>query len=173
MLVLDENRLMGINQEHFDFLERFMKRDRNHPSVVLWSLGNEEWAIESNIKGARVGATMQAFAQRFDSSRALTAAISGGWDNGTGMVTQVMGYNYILQGDIDEHHKKFPWRRESVREKATREVREAFMFRTIQRLTWLPRLAKMSAPKPGGSFILPVLFCPDSSIGPVSIIGVK
>jgi len=109
MLVLDENRLMGINQEHFDCLERFMKRDRNHPSVVLWSLGNEEWGIESNIKGARVGATMQAFAQRFDSSRAFTAAISGGWDNGTGMVLQVMGYNYIVQGDIDEHHKKFPW----------------------------------------------------------------
>ena len=109
ILVLDENRLMGINEEHFDCLERFMKRDRNHPSVVLWSLGNEEWGIESNIKGARVGTTMQAFAERFDSSRAFTAAISGGWDNGTGMVTQVMGYNYILQGDIDEHHKKFPW----------------------------------------------------------------
>ena len=109
MLVLDENRLMGINQEHLDCLERFMKRDRNHPSVVLWSLGNEEWAIESNIKGARVGTTMQAFAQRLDSSRAFTAAISGGWDDGTGMVMQVMGYNYIVQGDIDEHHKKFPW----------------------------------------------------------------
>ena len=108
MLVLDENRLMGINQEHFDCLERFMKRDRNHPSVVLWSLGNEEWGIESHIKGARVGTTMQAFAQRLDSSRAITAAISGGWDNGIGMVMQVMGYNYILQGDIDEHHKKFP-----------------------------------------------------------------
>ncbi|MGA9408471.1 MAG: beta-galactosidase GalA [Bacteroidota bacterium] len=109
MLVLDENRLMGINQEHLDCLERFMKRDRNHPSVVLWSLGNEEWAIEGNIKGARVGTTMQAFAQRLDSSRAFTAAISGGWDDGTGMVMQVMGYNYIVQGDIDEHHKKFPW----------------------------------------------------------------
>jgi beta-galactosidase len=109
MLVLDENRLMGVNEEHLDCLERFMKRDRNHPSVVLWSLGNEEWAIESNIKGARVGTTMQAFAQGIDSSRAFTAAISGGWDNGTGMVTQVMGYNYLLQGDIDEHHKKFPW----------------------------------------------------------------
>ena len=111
MLVLDENRLMGTNREHLDCLERFMKRDRNHPSVVLWSLGNEEWAIESNIKGARVGATMQAFAQRLDSSRAVTTAISGGWDSGTGMITQVMGYNYILHGDatIDGHHKKFPW----------------------------------------------------------------
>lgn len=109
MLVLDENRLMGINKEHFDLLERFMVRDRNHPSVILWSLGNEEWAIESNEKGARITKTMQEFAQKIDSSRAFTVAISGGWDNGSGKMAQVMGYNYIVQGNIDEHHKKFPW----------------------------------------------------------------
>lgn len=109
MLVLNENRLMGSNNEHLNLLERFMKRDRNHPSVVLWSLGNEEWAIEGNIKGARIAQTMQNFAQKLDSSRAFTAACSGGWDNGIGMVTQVMGYNYIVQGNIDQHHAKFPW----------------------------------------------------------------
>jgi len=109
MLVLDENRLMGINQEHFDLMERFMVRDRNHPSVVLWSVGNEEWAIESNEKGARITKTMQEFAQKIDSSRAFTVAISGGWENGSGKTTQVMGYNYIVQGNIDEHHKNFPW----------------------------------------------------------------
>jgi len=108
MLILDENRLIGINQEHFDLLERFMVRDRNHPCVILWSLGNEEWAIESNEKGARITKTMQEFAQKIDSSRAFTVAVSGGWDNGSGMTAQVMGYNYIVQGNIDEHHKKFP-----------------------------------------------------------------
>jgi beta-galactosidase len=109
MLVLDENRLMGINDEHLSCLERLMKRDRNHPSVILWSLGNEEWAIEGNIKGARIASTMQAFAQRLDSSRAVTAASSGGWDGGIGTVVEVMGYNYMVQGDIDAHHAKFPW----------------------------------------------------------------
>lgn len=109
MLVMDENRLMGINKEHFDLLERFMVRDRNHPSVVIWSVGNEEWAIESNEKGARITKTMQEFAQKIDSSRAFTVAISGGWENGSGKTTQVMGYNYIVQGNIDEHHKNFPW----------------------------------------------------------------
>jgi beta-galactosidase len=109
MLVLDENRLMGCNAEHFDCLERLMKRDRNHPSVILWSLGNEEWAIEGSIKGARITETMQNFAKRLDASRAFTVAVSGGWDTGTGMVAQVMGYNYIVQGDIDAHHAKFPW----------------------------------------------------------------
>ena len=109
MLVMDENRLMGINKEHFDLLERFMVRDRNHPSVIIWSLGNEEWAIESNEKGARITKTMQDFAQKIDSSRAFTVAVSGGWENGSGKTAQVMGYNYIVQGNIDEHHKNFPW----------------------------------------------------------------
>jgi len=108
MLVLDENRLMGINREHFDLLERFMVRDRNHPSVILWSLGNEEWAIEGNEKGVWITKTMQEFAQKIDSSRAFTVAVSGGWDNGSGKIAQVMGYNYIVQGNIDEHHTKFP-----------------------------------------------------------------
>jgi beta-galactosidase len=109
MLVIDENRLMGSNQEHLEMLRQMMLRDRNHPSVILWSLGNEEWAIESNIKGARISTTMQNFAQQLDSSRALTVAVSGGWDDGSGAAVQVMGYNYIVQGDIDVHHAKFPW----------------------------------------------------------------
>jgi len=108
MLVIDENRLMGINEEHLDMLSSMMKRDRNHPGVILWSLGNEEWTIEGNVKGARITTTMQNYAQKLDSTRAFTVAVSGGWDNGTGMVLQVMGYNYIVQGDIDVHHLKFP-----------------------------------------------------------------
>jgi beta-galactosidase len=109
MLVLDENRLMGSNEEHFNCLERLIKRDRNHPCVILWSFGNEEWAIETNVKGARITASMQAFAQKLDSSRAFTVALSGGWDNGSGMIPQVIGYNYIGHGNIDEHHAQFPW----------------------------------------------------------------
>jgi beta-galactosidase len=109
MLVLDENRLMGINEEHFRNLEGFIKRDRNHPCVFLWSMGNEEWHIEGDIRGARMAGSMQRFAQRLDSSRAFTIACSGGWDTGIGMITEVMGYNYLSHGDIDAHHIKFPW----------------------------------------------------------------
>lgn len=109
MLVINENRLTGSNQYHFNQLESFMKRDRNHPSNVLWSLGNEEWAVEGNEKGVNITQSMQKFANKLDTTRAFTTAISGGWDNGTGKVVEVMGYNYIDHGDIDEHHKKFPW----------------------------------------------------------------
>lgn len=109
MLVLDENRLMGINQEHLHYLQEMILRDRNHPSVILWSLGNEEWGIECNEKGPRIGITMQDFGSRLDTTRPFTTACSGCWDTGTGTILQVMGYNYIKHGNIDEHHRQFPW----------------------------------------------------------------
>jgi beta-galactosidase len=108
MLVLVENRLMGSNQEHFDLLKRMIVQDRNHPSVILWSMGNEEWAIEGNVTGNRIAASMQAFAQNLDPSRRITTAISGGWGVGISSAIDVMGFNYLTHGNIDDQHKKFP-----------------------------------------------------------------
>jgi beta-galactosidase len=107
MLVIDETRLMGSNAFHLDAVARMIRRDRNHPSVILWSLGNEEWAIEGNITGARIAATMQAFAKRLDPTRLTTVAISGGW-GGISTVIDVAGVNYIKQGDPDKQHAEFP-----------------------------------------------------------------
>jgi beta-galactosidase len=109
MLVIDENRLMGTSEMHLDYLRRMIERDRNHPSVILWSIGNEEWAIEGSGRGADIAQTMQAFAKSVDPTRPINAAISGGWDNGIATVIEVMGYNYLHHGDTDKHHEKFPW----------------------------------------------------------------
>lgn len=108
ILVLDENRLMGSSPEHLQQLERLILRDRNHPCIIAWSLGNEEWAIEGNVKGERITATMQAFAQRLDPTRCITVASSGGWGSGVSRPIEAMGFNYLVQGDIDDFHKKFP-----------------------------------------------------------------
>ena len=107
VVVIDENRLMGSGPAQLNQLERLIRRDRNHPSVILWSIGNEEWAIEGNIKGARIAATMQAFARRIDPSRRVVAAISGGW-GGISTTIDVVGYNYINQSDPDDQHARFP-----------------------------------------------------------------
>jgi beta-galactosidase len=107
MLVIDENRLMGSNPFHLRQVEEMILRDRNHPAVILWSLGNEEWGIESNIKGARITASMQAFAQRLDPTRPTTVAISGGW-GGTSSVIDVAGVNYIKQANVDKQHADYP-----------------------------------------------------------------
>ncbi|MCA1745844.1 MAG: beta galactosidase jelly roll domain-containing protein, partial [Bacteroidales bacterium] len=69
MLILNENRLMGTTDEILDHLRRLMVRDRNHPSVVLWSIGNEEWQIEGNERGAKMAKYMQAYAKKYDTTR--------------------------------------------------------------------------------------------------------
>lgn len=108
MLVIDENRLMGTTDQHRKELERMIVRDRNHPSIILWSLGNEEWAMEGTDRGARIVSTMQDYARHLDSTRLYTAAVSGGWGKGISTVLDVMGYNYFSHGNTDEQHKTFP-----------------------------------------------------------------
>ena len=108
MMVIDENRLMGSNTEHLDLLKRMIMRDRNHPSVFVWSIGNEEWAIEGNITGERVASTMQALVQKIDPTRRVTYAHSGWGEHGISTVQDVMGFNYIFNGDIDKQHERFP-----------------------------------------------------------------
>ena len=107
MLVIDENRLMGTNEEHFNLLKRMIYRDRNHPSVFIWSIGNEEWAIEATVTGARIASTMQAFVQRLDPTRRVIYPNSG-WGQGISEVIDVMGFNYTFNGDIDRQHAAFP-----------------------------------------------------------------
>ena len=108
ILVIQENRLMGINDLHLKAVEHMIKRDRNHPSIIIWSLGNEEWGIEGNIKGARIATTMQNFARKLDPSRINTAAISGGW-GGISATIGAAGVNYIKQANTDQQHKDYPW----------------------------------------------------------------
>ncbi len=108
MLVIDENRLMGVSLTHFDEMKAMMLRDRNHPSIISWSIGNEEWGIEGNQLGAKIASTLQAYVKSIDTTRAITAAISGGWQKGISNVIDVMGVNYIGQINTDEHHAEFP-----------------------------------------------------------------
>ncbi|MGZ3754902.1 MAG: beta-galactosidase GalA [Mucilaginibacter sp.] len=108
MLVIDENRLMGVAATELNYLKRMIIRDRNHPSIISWSIGNEEWSIEGNIQGARIAATMQTFAKSIDSTRYITAAISGGIGSGISTVIDLLGYNYVATKNTDEQHQKYP-----------------------------------------------------------------
>lgn len=107
-LVIEENRLMGIGDEHMRLLERMIRRDRNHPSIILWSVGNEEWGIEGNDRGARIARTMCDRCRLFDPSRLATAATAGGVRLPEGL--DVVGYNYLVQNPIDDMHALYPQR---------------------------------------------------------------
>lgn len=108
MLVIDENRLMRTTEGGLRDIEKMIKRDRNHPSVISWSVGNEEWAIEGGIVGERIVATLQNYCKSLDATRPTTAGVSNGFKSGISNNLEVMGYNYLGNGDIDDHYKKFP-----------------------------------------------------------------
>ncbi len=106
MLVIDENRLTGINQEHLRLLEAMIRRDRNHPSVILWSDGNEEWGMENTVQGMRIAAAMREYTRLLDPTRHSTIANAGGGEMIKGL--DVVGYNYIMQNNVDERRKQHP-----------------------------------------------------------------
>ena len=106
ILVIDENRLTGVNDEHLRLLEKMIRRDRNHPCVILWSCGNEEWGMENTIQGTRIAAAMCEHARLIDPTRPSTIANAGGREMIKGL--DVVGFNYILQNDVDNRKKENP-----------------------------------------------------------------
>jgi beta-galactosidase len=112
MLVLDETRLFASVEEGLSQLERLIRRDRNHPSVIAWSLENEEWFVQGNDRGGRIAATMLRLARRLDPTRPVTAAMNGGWGSRVTELMDVQGFNYENRReparDVDAIHRQFP-----------------------------------------------------------------
>jgi len=108
ILVMDETRLLCSGPENQSQLERLILRDRNHPSVVIWSLGNEEMNVQGTESGARMATAMKRLVRRLDPTRPVTLAMNGSWGQGASHVVDVQGCNYIKMGDVDEFHRKFP-----------------------------------------------------------------
>jgi beta-galactosidase len=108
MLVLDESRVFASDAQDLALLENQVRRDRNHASVFLWSLGNEE-PLESSPIAARVGRTMQTLVHHLDPSRLATFAANNGNEFlGVNSVIDVRGWNYDTGRDMDEYHAAHP-----------------------------------------------------------------
>ena len=58
MMMMCETRQMSSNPEGMAQLEVMIKRYRNSPSIILWSMGNEEWYLQKDVSGERVMAEM-------------------------------------------------------------------------------------------------------------------
>ncbi len=110
MLVMDENRLLGSDPLHLKWLEEFVRRDRNHPSVAIWSLGNEEFSVQGIPSGARVTTTMQDLVKRLDPTRPVTCNAAVGNDfPGINEAVEVRGWSYhIGTNNMDAYHAAHP-----------------------------------------------------------------
>ncbi|HEY1114594.1 MAG TPA: beta-galactosidase GalA [Chitinophagaceae bacterium] len=108
MLVMDEQRLLNSSPEYIDQFERILRRDRNHPSVFMWSIGNEEGWIQRTATGRRIAQTLLAKQQELDPTRTSTyAADLPNVFQGVNEVIPVRGFNY-RDSAVADYHRDHP-----------------------------------------------------------------
>lgn len=140
VLVIDENRQFGVNQEQLRQLRNMIDRDRNHPSVILWSVGNEEWAVEHGEKGVEIARRMSGAVHGMDRTRPSTYGNAGGPDLVKGV--DVFGYNYIVQNPVDEYHRLYP-EKCAVGTEETSGAGTRGVYRTVPEKGWMVPLNRI------------------------------
>lgn len=108
MLVMDEARLLTSGEEYSNQLKDLLLRDRNHASIFIWSIGNEEHATQRTDIGKRIAQNQLSIIQQLDPTRTATyAANMGNVFTGVNEVIPVRGFNYNLSG-LDNYRKDHP-----------------------------------------------------------------
>lgn len=108
MLVLDENRSFETSEDCLEQLRTMVRRDRNHPSIIMYSIFNEE-PLQGTRNGALMAQRMIYEIKQLDDSRPITGAMNGGVleDEGCADKLDVCGINYIMDC-YDKLHGKHP-----------------------------------------------------------------
>jgi beta-galactosidase len=109
MLVLDESRLMGGDSENMKKWDDQIRRDRNHPSVAIWCIANEQFMVQDTPQAANVARAMQDYAKHLDPLRPVTyAAPEDNVFRGINSVIEVRGWNYHYGPQMDKYHAEHP-----------------------------------------------------------------
>lgn len=97
ILVMDENRNFNVSPEYIRQLEWMVQRDRNHPSIILWSVFNEE-PMQGTEQGYEMVRRMSAIVKQYDTTRPVTAAMNGGLFTALNVskAVDVVGFNYQI-----------------------------------------------------------------------------
>jgi beta-galactosidase len=112
MMLMCETRQMSSSAEGLQELELMVKRYRNSPSIIIWSIGNEEWQLQSGTmakQGAAIATAMVRRCHALDPTRVVSAAVNGDNEQGVSDPLDIIGFNYNLKLP-DEFHRKHPTR---------------------------------------------------------------
>lgn len=106
-LVMDEARWFESTKEAMEQLDVLVRRDRNRPSVILWSTGNEEYFFTTD-QGRRIHKAIAAHIRKLDPERFITAAQDKAPERSAIYEDcDVIGINYNL--DLYEQvHEQYP-----------------------------------------------------------------
>ena len=155
MLVMDENRHLGDTEEaksslttpysDLSELKSMVQRDRNHPSIIMWSMCNEE-GIQGSPQAAAIFTAMQKVVNANDGTRPVTCAMNGGYDSAVGITSvedlQGINYNPTAYDGFHQAHPNMPlYGSETSSEVGTRGVYGPDTFR-IDGITYLGNQAK-------------------------------
>ncbi len=135
MMMMCETRLMSANPEGMAQLETMVKRYRNSPSIILWSMGNEEWTMMFQPQGPRVLDDMIARTHELDPTRLCTAAVNTAFQTHFPEHLDVMGFNYNPK-EIDAYHAKHP-KQPSVGSETASTVSTRGIYSTDKLRNWV------------------------------------
>jgi len=109
MMMMCETRQMSSSPEGMAQLETMIKRYRNSPSIILWSIGNEEFLLQDSMaeQGQKIAASMVRRCHELDPTRVVSAAVNAGNEKGVSLPLDVIGFNYH-QEFPEAYHKKHP-----------------------------------------------------------------
>ncbi len=126
LLVLNENRNFNSSPEVLQQLTWQLRRDRNHPSVFLWSIFNEE-PLQGSEPGYEMARRMVDVVKSLDPTRPVTAAMHDGifGEINVTQVVDVAGINYQTWA-YDRFHQQNPKRPTSTEDTASYMTRGAF-----------------------------------------------
>ena len=138
LLVIDEAFDQWQKQKNSDDYHRFfdewhekdltsmVKRDRNHPSIIMWSIGNEI-PERADSSGVAIAKELKSIVRKYDTTRPVTAAICDFWDNRNlkwendseraFANLDVCGYNYMwkeYENDMKLFSTRIIWGSESA-----------------------------------------------------------
>ncbi|MDQ0061693.1 glycoside hydrolase family 2 TIM barrel-domain containing protein [Paenibacillus harenae] len=93
-------------------VKSWVLRDRNHPSLLMWSIGNEIYDTHADERGQEVTKLLMAYVEEFDPKQNARVTIGSNympWENAQKCadIVKVAGYNYA-ENYYRKHHEEHP-----------------------------------------------------------------